>query len=162
MDHRIAISKLAREDGGVFVVRRHHGAEPGERDEVCRLGQRYQRAARREGRVGDDPGVQVFDPGEPGIFHAPGLFGEVNRIGSETGLRVDLPVRYAVVATRHGEVRMAAAVFDADQQDRLIASLASAGVEHRVRRIRPIAGGQNRVFGVAMEELGVERRGLGF
>ena len=57
---------------------------------------------------------------------------------------------------------MAAAVFDADQQNRFIARLTGAGIKDRMRRIRPVVGGQNRIVGMAMKQLGVERGSFGF
>ena len=102
----------------------------------------------------------VFDPGQARVFHAPRFFREVRRIGREAGLRVDLPVRHAVVAAGHGQMRMAAAVFDADQQDRFIAQLTRAGIEHRVGRIGPVAGREDRIVRMAMEQLRVQIEGF--
>ena len=156
MNHRVPIAKAAGKDGRVLVLGRHDRAEPGEGDEVFRLRQRHQRSAVRVGRVGDDPLAAVLvDPGHTSVFHAPLFFRVVCRIGRETGLGVDPPVRHAVVAPGHGQMRMSPAVLDADEQDRFLAQLTRAGVEHRVGRIGPVSGGQDGVVAVAMEQLRV-------
>ena len=155
VNHRVAIAEAAGKDGRVLVLGGHDRAKPGKRDEVLRLGQRHQRPAVRIGRVGDDPCSPIFDPGHARVFHAPRFFRVVCRIGRETGLRVDPPIRHAVVAPGHGQMRMSPPVLDADQQDRFLAQLTRAGVEHRVGRIRPVAGREDRVGVVAMEQLRV-------
>ena len=157
MDHRVAIAEAAGKDGRVLVLGGHDRAEPGKGDEIFRLRQGDQRPAGREGRVGDDPLPAVLvNPGQAGVFHAPRFFRMVRRIGGETGLGVDLPVRHAVVAPGHGQMRMAPAVLDADQQDRFIAHLTRAGVEHRMCRVGPVAGREDRVGGMAMEQFRVQ------
>ena len=156
MNHRVPIAEAAGKDGRVLVLGGHDRAEPGEGDEVLRLRQGHQRSAGRVGRVGDDPLAAVLDPGQASVFHAPRFFRVVRRIGRETGLGVDPPVRHAVVAPGHGQMRMSPAVLDADEQDRFIAQLTRAGVEHRVGRIGPVPGREDRVVGVAMEQLRVQ------
>ena len=162
MNHRVAVAEAAGKDGRVFVLGGHDRTEPVERDEVFRLRQGHQRTAGRVGRVGDDPLAAVLDPSQARIFHAPGLFRVVCRIGSETGLGVDPPVRHAVAAAGHGQMRMAAAILDANEQDRLIAHLARAGVEYRMCRVGPVAGRENRVGAVAVEQLRVQTKGRRF
>ena len=49
-------------------------------------------------------------------------------------------------------MRMTAAVLDANEQDRLFAQLTRAGVEHRVGRVGPVPGREDRVVGMAMEQ----------
>src|SRR5207237_853290 len=121
VDHRVTVPEAAGEDGGVLVLRRHDRSEPREGDEVFRPGERYQRPTGRIGRVGDDPFAAVLDPGQARVFHAPRLFGVAARVGGEAGAGVDVPVRDAVVAPGDGQVRMAAAVLDADEQNGFVA-----------------------------------------
>src|SRR5262249_32864027 len=73
--------------------------------------------------------------------------------GSEAGLGADLPVRYTVVAPGHGQVRKAPSVLDAHEQNRFLAHLTRAGIEHRVRRVRPVPGREDRVGAMATEQL---------
>ncbi len=162
VNHRVAIAKAAGKDGRVLVLGGHDRAKPVERGEVFRLRQGHQRSAVRVGRVGDHPHSAVLDPSQAGIFHAPRLFRVVCRIGRETGFGVDPPVRRAVIASRHGQMRMSAAVLNADEQDRLLAHPTRAGVECRVRRIRPVSGRQDGVVAVAMEQLSAWIRGFRF
>src|SRR5262249_50419663 len=98
----------------------------------------------------------ILDPSQPRVFHAPGFFRTVRRIGDETRAGINAPIGEAVVASSHGEVRMATAILDADEQDGLLADLTGAGVEDRVGRVRPVPGRQYRVGGVALEQLRIE------
>ena len=162
MNHCVPVAKPAGKDGRVLVLGGHDRAEPVEGDEVFRLRQGHQRSAGRVGRVGDDPLAAVLDPGQTGVFHAPLFFRVVRRIGAKLGFGVDAPVRHAVVASGHGQMRMPPAVLDADEQHRFLAQLARAGVEHRVGRIRPVPGRQDGVVAVAMEQLRAWIRGSRF
>jgi hypothetical protein len=96
------------------------------------------------------------------MIHWPRFFRAVERIGSKTGFGADPPIRHAVVASRHGQVGMAAAILDANEQNRLIARLARAGVKHRMCRVGPIAGSENRVALVAVEKIRVHTNGRRF
>jgi len=100
--------------------------------------------------------MAILHPGQARVFHTPGFFRVVGRIGSETGPGVDVPVRHAVAAPGHGQMRMAPAVLDADEQNRFLAHLTRAGVEHRMSLVGPVPGREDRVGGVALEQLRVQ------
>ena len=63
---------------------------------------------------------------------------------------------------RHGQMRMAAPVFDAYQQNGFILHLTRTGIEHRMRRIRPILSRQDGIRRMAMEQLGIQTMGFRF
>ena len=51
-------------------------------------------------------------------------------------------------------MRMTTAIFDADEQDRLITNLARTGIEDRMRRIRPVVRREDRIVRMALKQLG--------
>jgi hypothetical protein len=155
MNHRIAVPEAARKHGGILVLRGHDRAEPVKREEVLGPGQRHQRPARGVGRIRNDPLAAILDPGQPRVFHAPRFFGKMDRVRSEARLRVDVPVRHAIVAPSHGQMGMPSAILHADEQHRVIADLTRAGVEHRMGRVGPVPGGEDRVGGVTAEQFRV-------
>jgi hypothetical protein len=57
---------------------------------------------------------------------------------------------------------MASPILDAHQQNRLIARLARSGIEYRMRWIWPILGREDRIGGLAMEQVHVQTWDLRF
>ena len=55
---------------------------------------------------------------------------------------------------------MAAAILDADEQNRFVAQLARAGIEDRMGRIGPVFRREDRIVGMAMKQLGVQAAGF--
>jgi hypothetical protein len=68
-----------------------------------------------------------------------------DRVGRETRGAVDVPIGDRDCTPRYGEIRVAASVLDADENDCLVAELARTGIEDGVSGIGPIAGGESRV-----------------
>ena len=79
--------------------------------------------------------------------------GKLARVGRSVGSLVDHPAVHAVGRARGAQVRKAAPVLDAaQQQGRPVGEQRRAGVEHPVHRVRPVGRGQDRVVRVPLKE----------
>ncbi len=152
VEHRPAAVEPAREDRRVLVLRRHDRAFAADVTEVARHGQRHEGTPVAIGRVGDRPVLELRQPGEPRILAAPDLLRVALRLRLKQRLCVDAPVRGAIAAACHHEVRDPPHVLDADEEHGVVADPGRARVEDRVGAVGQIRDGDQGVGGMAPEQ----------
>ena len=143
----------SRQKGGVLVLGRHDDAEPFEGLEVACEGQGHSGTAAREGGVGYGELLQLRDPGDARILDAPELFREFAGQRGHGGLRVDPPAVDAVGGARGAEMREAAPVFYAtEEQGVAVREQRDAGVKDAVDWIGPVLAAEDGIAGMAGKE----------
>ena len=155
MDEQPATVEAAREERRVLVLR---AASPGPSRRKVRksvvVGQRDERPAPAVGRVGDDEVALLGQPRDARVLDPPELLRVALGCRAQAGLGVDDPVREAVLAAGDRQVGDAAAILDAQEQDRLAVDERSARIEDAVGRVGQRGGGDDRVERRAGEEVG--------
>ena len=116
MDERPESVDSSREEGGIFIVGRHDDAESLEGAEVFRERERHAGTAARIGRERDGIFLEFRHVGDARVFDAPHFFGIVLGIGQERGFGIDLPAVHAVHRARSAQMREAAAIFHAAEE----------------------------------------------
>ena len=118
MDEREVAVDAARQERRVFVVGLHDEAVALERAKVVGERERDARPALAERGVGDRVFAELVDERDARIFDAPKLFGIVLGIGRSVGCSSIDPAVDAVLRARRAQMRVAAAIFDAAEEQR--------------------------------------------
>ena len=158
MEQDILATDAARKQRAVLVLGSTHHAEPFSRSEVLRQCQREPGAARSERGERDHPAVKIIDPGEPGVLEAPCLMAQ-SRVGCEQWILVNHPVGNAVLRSGDGQVTDSSSVLDPAEQHGGAIDLSSSSIHHRVGRVRPTFGAEQRVASIALKELAADLTG---
>ena len=141
-----------REQRRVLVVGAPDDPVPLDGDEV--LGEREVdgRPRRAVRGAGDHPAVELVDPDDAGILETPLLARDAGA-GGEERLGIDRPAVDSVRGAGDGEVRDPTQVFDPGEQHGLVLERGGGRVEDGVRRIGPLLRAEDRIAGMALEEL---------
>ena len=115
MNQRKSPLKSTRKQTGILVLRRQKCAEAGKCLEILGNRQRNYRAALRKRGICNGKLILLLEPNDTWVFQAPLLLSRV-RVGLESGGLVNLPVCESIGASRNGQMREAAHILDANQQ----------------------------------------------
>jgi hypothetical protein len=112
--------------------------------------------------------LQLGHEGDARVFDTPDLLRIILGIGHQRRFAVDLPAVHAIEGAGSAQMRQAAPVFDAaQQQSRAILQQGCARIEHAVDGVRPVLAREDGVARVAQEQgrivraFDVDQRGFG-
>ena len=129
--------------------------------EVLGGGEEGDGAGRAVRGAGDDAAVEFVDPDGACVVEAPLLARDLV-VGRGQRLGIDRPATDAVRRAGDGEMRDTSAVLDPSEQDVFAFEFGSRLVEDGVDGIGPVLGREDRVAGVAAEELGLGHAAAGW
>ena len=153
MNQRPVSADSPRQKRGIFVVRWHDDAVALEVAKIFGQSQRHSGAAARIGGVSDYILLQLGHESDARIFNTPDFLRILLRVGHQRRFTIDLPSIDAILRARGAQMRQAAPVFNAAQeQSGSIRQQGCAGIEHAVDGVGPILARQDGIARVAQKQ----------